>query len=165
MATYTGADKRLSYLFQHSGGGGGSANIWTGTRAEYEAQASQIPDDTAVFITDDEIQSLIISNYAVYSTDEKEVGTWIDGSTLYRKSFVFTNSVTVSHENFTDTGFSISGIDKIIFGNLYRAANMGYISGDFSILNTNHIAAKVLSNLDLDFAADSVLTVEYTKAT
>lgn len=34
--------------------GGGSANIWTGTKAEYEAQASQIEDGTQVNITDDE---------------------------------------------------------------------------------------------------------------
>lgn len=33
---------------------GGSANIWTGTQAEYEAQASQIADGTLVNITDDE---------------------------------------------------------------------------------------------------------------
>lgn len=85
MGTYTGSDKRLKYLFEHGGGGGGSANIWTGTKAEYEAQASQIADDTAVFITDDEIQSLIVSSYAVYSTDEQVVGTWINGKPLYRK--------------------------------------------------------------------------------
>ena len=82
MATYTGADKRLQYLFEHGGGGGGSANIWTGTLAEYIAQASQIPDDTLVNITDDEIQSLVVASYDVYSTQEKEVGVWIDGKPL-----------------------------------------------------------------------------------
>lgn len=93
MATYTGSDKRLEYLFQHIGGsgasalsdltdvdlnnlangqilkwdatnqkwinanesgGGGSANIWTGTQSEYEQQSSQITDGTLVNITDDE---------------------------------------------------------------------------------------------------------------
>lgn len=34
-------------------GGGGSANVWSGTEAEYEAQASQIADGTIVIITDD----------------------------------------------------------------------------------------------------------------
>lgn len=39
---------------ESNSGGGGSANIWTGTQAEYEAQASQIADGTLVNITDDE---------------------------------------------------------------------------------------------------------------
>lgn len=103
-------------------------------------------------------------SYAVhYSTDEQVIGTWVDGSTLYRKSFVFSSSLTVSHETFTDTGFSIQNLSKIIFGYLYRVANTGYISGDFNITNTNHIGARVLSNYDLAFASGSVLTVEYTK--
>lgn len=96
MATYTGSDKRLAYLFEHGGGGGGSANIWTGTMAEYIAQASQIADDTAVFITDDEIQSLIVSSYDIYSTDEKEIGVWTDGKPLYKKTIKLSSPLTVN---------------------------------------------------------------------
>ena len=86
MATYTGADKRLQYLFEHGGGGGGSANIWTGTMAEYLAQASQIADGTQINITDDEIQSLVVASHDIYSTEEREVGVWIDGKPVYQKT-------------------------------------------------------------------------------
>ena len=86
MGTYTGQDKRLKYLFENGGGGGGSANIWTGTMAEYEQQASQIADDTLVCITDDEEQTQAM---IVYSTTEQVCGTWIDGKTLYQKTIDF----------------------------------------------------------------------------
>lgn len=43
-----------SGVWVNENSGGGSANIWTGTQAEYNAQASQIADGTLVNITDDE---------------------------------------------------------------------------------------------------------------
>ena len=108
MATYSGSDKRLQYLFNASGNlaedydststyavddyamyqgtlykctmavstaedfdstkwtavlitdemgsGGGGSNVWTGTQAQYTAQASSIQDGTLVTITDDEFE-------------------------------------------------------------------------------------------------------------
>ena len=67
-------------------GGGGSANIWTGTLAEYIAQAAQIEDGTQINITDDEIRSLVIPSYDIYSFQEREVGTWVDSKPLYQKT-------------------------------------------------------------------------------
>ncbi len=133
MASYTGSDKRLAYLFQHGGGGGGStvsitptlqsgtkiadyeidgdagelyapaggggsANIWTGTAAEYEQQAAQIPDETVVLITDDEENT---EAFEIYSTDEHIIGKW-DGKPLYRKilpTVQFSNSAYVYTHN------------------------------------------------------------------
>lgn len=46
-------------------GGGGNTNMWTGTQAEYEAQASQIADGTLVNITDDE-EEIAVAEYAEY---------------------------------------------------------------------------------------------------
>lgn len=51
-------------------GGGGSANIWTGTQAEYTAQASQIADGTLVNITDDEEN---VRAFDIYPTDDKPI--------------------------------------------------------------------------------------------
>lgn len=86
VVTYTGSDKRLQYLFTHGGGGGG-ADIWVGTLAEYTQQAAQIADGTTVLITDDEDN--YITEYHVYSETEHVIGQWIDGSTLYEKTIEF----------------------------------------------------------------------------
>lgn len=77
-------------IYDIPGGGGGNANIWTGTQAEYEAQASQIADDTVVLITDDEEHT---QAFDIYSTDEQVIGTWLDGKPLYR---CVLNSLNVS---------------------------------------------------------------------
>ena len=84
MATYTGSDKRLQYLFEHGGGGG--ADMWTGTMAEYEQQASQIEDGTLVGITDDD---QIAQTWHVYSTTEKVVGVWLNNKPIYEKTVEF----------------------------------------------------------------------------
>ena len=86
MASYTGSDKRLQYLFEHGGGGG--ADIWTGTQAEYTQQASQIEDGTLVNITDDEG---IAQAWHVFSTAERIVGQWVDGSDIYEKTISIGN--------------------------------------------------------------------------
>ena len=146
MATYTGDDKRLQYLFTHGGGGGGStvsitptlqsgtkiadyeidgnagelyapnggggsANIWTGTQAEYEQQASQIPDDTLVNITDDE-QQTVVASYDIYSLEEREVGVYVDGKPLYQKSWLLTIPNASAMHQFTEV--AIPNLEKVV---------------------------------------------------
>lgn len=146
MATYTGADKRLQYLFEHGGGGGGSANIWTGTKAEYLEQASQIEDGTQINITDDEIQSLVVASYDIYSTQEREVGVWHDGKPLYQRTIItpFSNKakgsrswITILEEN---TGVS----PKVVFGTMsvdnYTTFVMNGVGHDFADASTTNYA-------------------------
>lgn len=166
MGTYTGSDKRLKYLFENGGGGGGSANIWTGTKAEYEAQASQIADDTAVFITDDEIQSLIVSSYDVYSTAEKEVGVWTDGKPLYQRTFEFSN-ITLSQYGTADIA-TLSDIDHIHVKNanciessiMYDIPEYG-----MRIQYTDTNKLRVQCTIGSWTNASGSITIQYTKTT
>lgn len=168
MGAYTGSDKRLKYLFEN--GGGGSANIWTGTKAEYEAQASQIVDGTQVNITDDEIQSLIVSSYDVYSTEEKEVGVWVDGKPLYQKTIDFgalpnNTSKSVSH--------GIANIEKIV-----HAFGIGVSATSFLIIpfvtveSGRYQVGLEVSTTDVKIYTDynrsslyGYVTIQYTKTT
>lgn len=52
-ATETLTKLQVNQTIYGISGGGGSANVWSGTEAEYEAQASQIANGTIVIITDD----------------------------------------------------------------------------------------------------------------
>ena len=170
-ATYNGSDKRLAYLFENGGGGGGgSANIWTGTKADYEAQASQIADGTQVNITDDEIQSLIVSSYDVYSTEEKEVGVWTDGKPLYQKT-VYIASVTSG----TSYAHGAENVENNIIKNIKAKRNVGwfssghifqdgtgYISESFSIIpSPTTLYAYLYGNT----ISDCSVTIQYTKTT
>lgn len=176
MATYTGSDKRLAYLFEHGGGGGGSANIWTGTMADYIAQASQIADDTAVFITDDEIQSLIVSSYDIYSEDEKEVGVWINSKPLYQKTIGF-GAIPANSINYQIT-LGLLNVDEITkiratgnIGNSFFALPLLQSASLFSEYGVNVQAYdKSTDKLRIDtgsrMSLDSgYVTVQYTKTT
>lgn len=173
MATYTGADKRLQYLFEHGGGGGGSANIWTGTMAEYLAQASQIADGTQINITDDEIQSLVVASYDIYSEQEREVGVWIDGKPLYARTVKYgyapnNSAVSVNH--------NISDIDRIInavgrgwnssSGTFYPIPFVQRSQASYQIQFTaNKTSIEVATGSNLFTAVEIVVTMLYTKTT
>lgn len=60
-----------------------------------------------------------------YSTEEKVVGTWIDGKPLYRKSFVFTKGTHYS-SNSTTINHNIANIDEIINVNVMSSGSTGY---------------------------------------
>ena len=147
---------------------GGSANIWTGTQAEYEAQSSQIADDTVVLITDDEQE--VVEGGTIYSEDEQCIGLWIDKRPLYQKTYVFDASVTVSHESFTNlTTFTIpTGIDYVRNAECFRIGNKGLLSIDCALIasgGSTYIAIRNSSAYDISVASGSTLTITYTKAT
>lgn len=97
-----------------SGGGGGNTNMWTGTQAQYTAQASSIADGTLVNITDDETH---VQAYDIYSTSEQVCGQWTDGKTIYKKTVTATTTVTVNRTTWTDIS---NAIDNPI-------SNLGYL--------------------------------------
>lgn len=102
-------------------GGGGNANIWTGTQAEYEAQASQIADDTVVLITDDEERT---QAFEIYSTDEQVIGTWIDGKPLYRCVLTGLSISMPSTSSWSSVFAETLNINDIIHCDFYDASNV-----------------------------------------
>lgn len=143
-------------------GGGGSANIWTGTQAEYEAQASQIADGTLVTITDDEQE--VVEGGTIYSEEEQIIGLWKDNRPLYQKSYVVTSSVSVT-SSWTNTGITLPNeVDRIVNGEVYRNTSAGLFSASFNIDTSNHaLRIRFASSETLD--ANSIITVQYTKST
>ena len=110
-----------------------------------------------------------LTQLETYSTSEVAIGKWIDGKTIYRRSFTGTCVQSTSLELAT-----LSGIDKIIsgygwstsFNNNSWAIPSGRTDG---YLNTFYLTTNT-KKLYLQFGAqyDSsnsfVFTVEYTKS-
>ena len=114
MAEYSGRDKRLQYLFEHIGDGG-TANLY-GTTAP---DSSITADDGTLYIQYDDTSyevvalfamieqswqeinvgggggggnTLVIQDASIYSTEEQQVGVWIDEKPLYQKTISVTAS-------------------------------------------------------------------------
>lgn len=50
----------------------------------------------------------------IYSTVEKEVGTWTDGRKIYEKTFFYTGTITIAYDNIAQL-FTGSFYDCILF--------------------------------------------------
>ena len=101
-----------------AGSGGGSAKQTAVTQAQYNAliQAGTVDQTMEYFITDGIPSS--VEYYHNYSTTEHIVGSWLDGSIIYEKTYTtdFVQGSTyvdidVSNENI-DTIFSCEGLLK-----------------------------------------------------
>lgn len=150
-------------------GGGGSADHITLTQAEYDAlvQAGTVDPDAFYFISD-----AVMPAYShTYSTSEQVVGTWIDGSTLYEKTFNITTPSTglnsIPHNilnigdiiNIEGTAIRSNGATQPL-GFISSANNYGWnvTVYDFS---TTAFSLEVGGQLSL---SKVIVTVRYTKA-
>lgn len=104
-----------------------------------------------------------VADYHEYSTSEKVVGKWIDGSTLYEKTYAITSAISIG-TSWSDTGFVLpANTNRIIGGFIYRNAQNGALMYcAFSIGSSNHLNAmlSIADNLDVG----SSITIRYTKA-
>ena len=96
-----------------------------------------------------------------YSEDEQVVGTWIDGNTLYEKTYAITSQLSLTANTWTQTTFAQGNLNRItevrITDNTGACANnlaCGFIS-DYIALN---------SPRTVQFNDTSYLTIRYTKS-
>lgn len=86
-----------------------------------------------------------------YSTDEQIVGTWIDGSTVYEKTFVFSGGLVCDAYKWTVTTFDVD-LNKVIQseGTSDGSANVSVIAaktsnGKLQIMNLRNTMLTVSS--------------------
>ena len=110
------------------------------TQAQYDALTpAEKMNGKAYFITDAESGLTPSSGSSgggseSYSTDEQECGTWVDGSTIYKKTFL----IDSNKESTQTIDMNISNLDKII----------KYEGGLFGKNNGNGVSSTSYRNLD-----------------
>ncbi len=93
-----------------------------------------------------------------YSTDEKVVGTWIDGKTIYEKTTAISITIT-NADTFYNTGLSANGIDTFIGGTIIDIRNQSFPASVVRMNNDADIGISIPNgNRDTTF-----LTYQYTK--
>ncbi len=101
------------------------------------------------------------TNNEIYSTDERAVGTWIDGSTIYQKTFELSNTVITNANSWsTISGVNLSGnedwiLQTIVYLNADKSAKVGFGKNDNGVF-------KYFDTIQLSI--DKV-TIQYTKTT
>ena len=140
---------------------------WTGTQAEYDAAKSDIADGTIVNITDDDGNMVGARTTEIYSTDELEIGRWINGKPLYRKVFNVTISNTKEQlfpHNISNVGMIMAKEWYLHNGTIWQNQAYAYpYAAGFTADATN---VRIEKNSTSTWAgAESIMIIEYTKTT
>ena len=104
-----------------------------------------------------------------YSTDEHVIGTWIDGKTLYEKSYSDTAPSSVSSKNYS---LGVSNVDKIIdydaiaYRNDGAMCKLDHSRGDDTIWTMINSSNEFVVNIkDSQYVSQPIyFTVRYTKS-
>jgi hypothetical protein len=94
-----------------------------------------------------------------YSTTEQVIGTWIDGSIIYRRTFEFSSPVSVG-DSWVNTPIDSTGIDKIIRSVGYHSDGTCYPDICADPTRNNHT---VVGLEGYSQGTVSILVLEYTK--
>ena len=101
-----------------------------------------------------------IPEYHIYSTDEKIVGEWIDGSFIYEKTYSGLNIQVQRKGEWAETGISATNMSKIIDGTM-RDTYGQKLDGVIGFVNSN---AEIGIVVILDNRTITNITVRYTKS-
>ena len=99
-----------------------------------------------------------------YSTNEHIVGTWIDGSTVYEKTWIFNSLVTCASNSWSATPISASEIASIIDGKAYDVSNGGNLIalwGNVGI-SCDGTYIQILNTRNIDIGV-KCMTLQYLK--
>lgn len=106
----------------------------------------------------------------VYSTEEQEIGTWIDGSKIYRKTFSIT--IDLASNGKLEIPHGITGFSNLINGSITVKGTweeVWFCDSSFSLSNK---AVRVTSNNIIIYDSNGTnwagctynVTIEYTKS-
>lgn len=100
-------------------------------------------------------------NPIIYSTEEREVGVWIDNKPLYAKSFTLSNQLTVSASSWTNTDLLLADVEKFVNG--YAISDDGTFQGSVVVDKSNDVIQLQSTRSTASYV--KYLTVFYTKTT
>lgn len=117
------------------------------TWAEYEDLSSAEKNNGTIYLITD-VTGGNSANYHIYSASEQIVGKWIDGSTLYERTFNLNNR-DYGNNSWSNNILGTTGIEIINFEGFYciNQNNTRYPIGAFYRASTT--AASVCTNTDL----------------
>lgn len=96
----------------------------------------------------------------VYSTEETRVGTWIDGKSIYQRTWTGLNFGD-KKDTWTNTGVTISNVKSLIYGVAIKGSDNRITPLYLYRPSGNNIQYYCITTL----ATHDILTLQYTKTT
>lgn len=150
---------------EHGGGGGGNADYIELTQAEYdELTPEEQMNGKLYFITDGQGEGDAYFYPIIYSTEEREVGVWINNKPLYAKSVDIAQYTATLRNTEWANLFSISNIELLVKSEVhYNSPNTSQIVR-FQASN-GYIQGASTSDIYLPNYGELHITFYYTKTT
>lgn len=126
----------------------------------YEMNGWKIKGYVTIQYTKTTDSAISIGSDTDYSTEEKIVGTWIDGRPIYQK--YYPSRLTLSVDTWVDTGIPVGSISKIISVEAYTDSGTAINSVSSSCNGTN---IKIYSSVSTTLSDVHGFTLRYTKTT
>ena len=155
-------------------GGGGNANIWTGTQAELEEVFDELEEGTQINITDDEQE--VVEGGTIYSTDEQCIGLWTNKKPLYQKTFTGLSISLGTNSWTTLTGVTITNGEDLVKADCYGEYTEQYVinctkvhlnkaDGSIEVRNTESSTTLTAITLTYTKSTDAPLDIVIGKST
>ena len=167
----TSYNSNMDVIDANLGGGGGGADVVHLTQAQYDAlPSSKLTDDKLYLITDAGGGGGGGTYIVEYSTTEKKVGTWIDGSDLFQKTLQIPATDITNHSH-TDADLTNADMIQIVSGFYEVQSGGGTITlalNQFEATNyytrTGVRSDKTVYLYATGYTANgAIVTVQYTK--
>lgn len=144
---------------------GGGIDVIEVTQAQYNALPESKLSDDILYVISDSVNGSDGYPPLIYSTEEREVGVWIDGKPIYQKTVLCTANIT--YNTWVNTGVVVdSNADRIIGTPQARpqsgSSNMSFLA----YFETGGVLV-VMNMRNIDYGNNYVfyITVQYTKST
>lgn len=95
----------------------------------------------------------------IYSTEEKEIGLWVDNKPLYQITYIFASTISFTADTWMDTGINVSNIDKFAYGAVQET------SGTYAPVDTGKLQSGNLTFRSARGGTATRITIQYTKTT
>lgn len=99
-----------------------------------------------------------------YSTDEKVIGTWIDGKPLYEKTFALQSSQTIAKSAWTSVNIDLTDVKAIIDKRFINSSDGANTGGGSIVLKSNN-QLLVGNEQGYDTMVFDTIILQYTKTT
>lgn len=162
MGAYTGADKRLKYLFENGGGGGGGTNVEANPQGTPTAYLNTVKIANAIYSVEKPAD--------IFSLQERQVGVWTNGKPLYQCTILIPSVSTGTLYN-----HNISNVEEIWVYDVKAKRNSAWFT-------SGHVFENAYNNIPESFSViagetqvytyvygntvtDCYITLQYTKTT
>lgn len=101
-----------------------------------------------------------------YSTEEKIVGTWLNGEPIWQKTVILTSALAFTADTYVATGIILTSANFLISANLTATSGGGGSSNLFGYISTTTKELSVKLPYSFNATANAhAITIRYTKTT